>query len=62
MKLPDSPIRKVYQCPKCDTVSVKFFDPRHNTSYTYEEWRRIVHEGSKALDRLLKMYDPKFFI
>ena len=61
MKLPDSPIRQVKQCSKCDRVSVKFYNPTHNTSYSYEEWRLIVHEGSKSLDRLLQMYDPKFF-
>jgi hypothetical protein len=61
MKLPDSPIRKVKQCPRCNRVLVKFFDPKHNTSYSYEEWRQIVHDGSKALDRLLQMHDPKFF-
>ena len=61
LKLPESPIKKVYECRKCKRVSVKFYDPKYNTSYTKDEWDHVLQQGSKALDTLLEMYDPKFF-
>lgn len=41
---------------------MKFYDPKYNTSYTKEEWDHVLQQGSKALDTLLEMYDPKFFL
>jgi len=61
LKLPESPIKKVYECRKCKRVTVKFFNPQFDTSYSKEEWEHVLQQGSKALDTLLEMYDPKFF-
>ena len=61
MKLPDSPIRKVYECPDCKRVSVKFYDSQYNCSYSLEEWKQVVEQGNKVIVKLLEMHDPKFF-
>jgi len=61
LKLPESPIKKIYECRKCKRVSVKFFNSKYDTSYSKEEWDHVIQQGSKALDTLLEMYDPKFF-
>jgi len=61
LKLPESPIKKVYECRKCKRVTVKFFNSQFDTSYSKEEWEHVLQQGNKALDTLLEMYDPKFF-
>jgi len=61
VKLPESPIKRIHECRGCKRVSVEFFNPKYNTTYSKEDWDQIVQQGSKALDTLLKMYDPKFF-
>ena len=61
VKLPDSPIRKVHECPDCKRVSVKFYDSQYNCSYSLEEWQQVVEQGNKVIAKLLAMHDPKFF-
>ena len=61
VKLPDSPIRKVHECFDCKRVSVKFYDPKYNCSYSLKEWEKILEEGNKTIVKLLEMHDPKFF-
>ena len=39
--LPNSPIRKVYRCIKCNNVSIKFWDDKYDRSYTTDEWMTI---------------------
>ena len=64
MLLPNSPIRKIHECPKCGDVSLKFYDPSHDKVITKEEWQDILAEGKEALEKILKPLkeDPKFFI
>jgi hypothetical protein len=42
-------------------VSVKFYDPKYNCSYSIKEWEKILEEDNKAIVKLLEMHDPKFF-
>ena len=64
MLLPNSPIRKIHECPKCGDVSLKFYDPSYDKVISKEEWQNILAEGKEALDKILKPLkeDPKFFI
>tara|TARA_R100001163_G_C5051132_1_gene187910 strand:- start:1109 stop:1306 length:198 start_codon:yes stop_codon:yes gene_type:complete len=64
MLLPNSPVRKIHQCPKCGDVSLKFYDPEHDRVLTKEEWQDILAEGKEALDKILKPLkeNPTFFI
>ena len=63
ISLPNSPVRKIFDCPKCGDVSIKFYDSKHDRSYTKNEWEIIVTEGNEILYRLLQTVreDPKFF-
>tara|TARA_R110000787_G_scaffold148_2_gene464 strand:+ start:11669 stop:11866 length:198 start_codon:yes stop_codon:yes gene_type:complete len=63
MLLPNSPVRKIYKCHKCGDISVHFYDPKHNKSFSQEEWRNVLAEGKEALRKILKPLreDPKFF-
>ncbi len=63
ISLPNSPVRKISSCPKCGNVSIKFFDSKHDRSYTKTEWEVLVTEGAAHLYDLLKLVreDPKFF-
>ena len=63
ISLPNSPVRKIVDCPKCGTVSIKFYNSIHDRSYTKNEWEIIVTEGEEVLYRLLQVVreDPKFF-
>jgi len=64
MLLPNSPVRKIHECPKCGDVSLKFYDPQHDRVLTKEEWRDILVEGKEALDKILKPLkeNPTFFM
>ena len=53
MLLPNSPIRKIHECPKCGDVSLKFYDPNHDTVISKEDWQHILVEGKEALDKIL---------
>ena len=62
-KLPESPVRKIYKCDKCENYHVKFYDPKLDRTYTPLEWEQIVTDGREALDKALRLIreDPKFF-
>jgi hypothetical protein len=62
--LPNSPVRKIANCHKCGNISVRFYDPVHDCSYTKQEWERIVNEGKEALENILKNVkeNPVFFL
>tara|TARA_R110000782_G_scaffold9270_1_gene29932 strand:+ start:187 stop:390 length:204 start_codon:yes stop_codon:yes gene_type:complete len=64
IKLPDSPVRKIYECQKCDTISVKFWDDKYNRSFTRDEWNTVRAQGIKALRKIMQPIaeDPKFFL
>tara|TARA_R100001163_G_C5048224_1_gene185267 strand:+ start:375 stop:572 length:198 start_codon:yes stop_codon:yes gene_type:complete len=64
MLLPNSPVRKIHECPKCGDVSLKFYDPKHDKVLTKEEWQDILAEGKEALDKILKPLkeNPTFFV
>ena len=64
MLLPNSPIRKIHECPKCGDVSLKFYDPNHDTVISKEDWQHILVEGKEALDKILKHLkeNPTFFM
>ena len=61
--LPNSPVRKIFKCDNCDNYDVKFFDPKHDRTYTPAEWEKIITEGKEALYKALQVVreDPKFF-
>jgi len=48
-QLPNSPVRKISRCRRCNTVSVHFYDSKHDCSYTQEEWFTICEQGKEAL-------------
>ena len=61
--LPESPVRKIFNCPSCGNISIYFYDPKHNRCYTKEEWEVIVTEGNDALYKILQNVreNPMFF-
>lgn len=63
MLLPNSPVRKIYECLKCGDISVYFYDPKYNRAYSKNEWEHIVTDGIEALRKILKpLHDnPTFF-
>ncbi len=63
MLLPNSPVRKIYECPNCGDVSVYFYDPKYNRAYSKNEWGNIVTDGIEALRKLIKPVheNPAFF-
>lgn len=62
-KLPNSPVRKIFNCPECGNVSLYFYNPAHNRSYTKAEWEIIITEGNDALYKILQNVreNPVFF-
>ena len=64
IRLPDSPIRKIYRCNKCNNLSVNFWNSKHDRTYTIEEWLSVCEEGKESLRKILApiMEDPKFFL
>ena len=42
MLLPNSPVRKIYECHNCGDVSVHFYDPKHNKVFSKEEWSNVL--------------------
>ena len=63
IELPKSPIRKIYKGGNCSNYHFKFFDPKHDRTYTPEEWEKIMIDGREALDKALRLVreDPKLF-
>jgi len=61
--LPNSPVKKIFSCPHCGNISIKFYDSKHDRSYTNSEWEIIITEGKEILYKLLRNVreDPKFF-
>jgi|TARA_R100000458_G_C8218979_1_gene203954 hypothetical protein len=61
--LPESPVKKIFDCPKCGKVSIYFYDSTHDRSYTPQEWESIMTEGNEALYRILQTVreNPLFF-
>jgi hypothetical protein len=45
-------------------VSLKFYDPTHDTVISKEDWQHVLIEGKEALEKILKPLkeDPKFFV
>jgi len=64
IRLPNSPVRKIYECQKCDTVSVKFWDNKYDRSFTREEWNTVRAQGIDVLRKIMQPIteDPKFFL
>ena len=64
MLLPNSPVRKIHQCPKCGDVSLKFYNPEHDRTITQEEWQNILADGKEVLEKILKPLkeNPTFFM
>ena len=64
MLLPNSPVRKIHQCPKCGDVSLKFYNPEHDRTITQEEWQNILAGGKEVLEKILKPLkeNPTFFM
>ena len=63
LKLPESPVRKIYKCLHCGDVTVRFYNSNFDRSYTPDEWEIIMTDGKEALEKALKVVseDPKFF-
>jgi hypothetical protein len=63
IKLPDSPVSRISRCFKCHHLSVEFWNPKYNRSYTVEEWLTICEEGRDSLRKILGpiVEDPKWF-
>ena len=63
MNLPNCHLKKIYECRSCGHVSIKFWNPHYDRTYTKEEWRTILSEGLQALRKILGPVtdDPKFF-
>jgi ribosomal protein S12 len=63
-QLPNSPVRKISRCRQCNTVSVRFYDSKHDCSYTQEEWLTICEQGKEALRKILQPVtgNPIFFL
>jgi len=62
--LPNSPVRKIYECDACGNVAVEFWNSNFNRSYSKEEWSKTIAQGLQALRRILapiRNDDPKFF-
>jgi|TARA_R100001224_G_scaffold80087_1_gene50065 hypothetical protein len=61
--LPNSPVSRISRCFKCNHLSVEFWNPKYNRSYTVEEWLTICEEGKESLRKILKpiVEDPKWF-
>ena len=64
MLLPNSPVRKIHQCPRCGDVSLKFYNPQLDIVISKDEWQNILNEGKEALEKILKPLreNPTFFI
>lgn len=63
ISLPNSPVRKIYSCPSCGDVSIRFYNPTYDRAYSKHEWEQIITEGKEVLYKLLQNVreDPKFF-
>ena len=54
IRLPDSPVRKIHECLKCGTISVKFWEKKHDRSFTQEEWNTVRAQGMEALRKTIR--------
>jgi len=63
LRLPDSPVKSISRCFKCNNLSIEFWNPKHNRSYTVEEWLTICEDGKESLRKILRpiVEDPKWF-
>jgi hypothetical protein len=63
LRLPDSPVKSIRRCFKCNNLSVEFWNPKYNRSYTVEEWLTICEDGKESLRKILRpiVEDPKWF-
>ena len=48
MLLPNSPVRKISQCPKCGEVSLKFYDPQHNKVLKKTRMGTGINRGKRS--------------
>jgi|TARA_R110001599_G_scaffold47502_1_gene137726 hypothetical protein len=64
IRLPNSPVRKIYECLKCDTISVRFWDNKYDRSFSRDEWNTVRAEGITVLRQIMQPIaeDPKFFL
>ena len=64
IRLPNSPVRKIYECQKCDTISVRFWDNKYDRSFSRDEWNTVRAEGITVLRQIMQPIaeDPKFFL
>ena len=64
IRLPDSPVRKIHECQKCGTISVKFWDNKYDCSFSRDEWSVVRAQGIEALRKIMQPIaeDPKFFL
>ena len=64
MLLPNSPVRKISQCPQCGEVSLKLYNPQYDKVLKKEEWEQVLSDGLQALRKVLGPVneDPKFFM
>lgn len=63
ISLPNSPVKKIFSCPKCGDISIKFYNSTYDRTYSKKEWEQIVTDGKEILYKLLQNVreDPKFF-
>ena len=63
LRLPDSPVKTITRCLKCNKLSIKFWNPKYNRTYTFEEWLTICEDGKESLRKILRPIteDPKWF-
>ena len=64
IRLPDSPVRKIHECLNCGMISVKFWNDKHDRSFTREEWNTVRAQGIDVLRKIMQPLtaDPKFFL
>ena len=64
MILPNSPVKRIYECVKCGMINVKFWDSTYDRAYSREEWNTVREQGYEALRKILAHIkeDPKFFL
>ena len=64
MILPNSPVKRIHECTKCGMITVKFWNPHYDSTYTRGEWNTVRGQGFEALRKILAPVteDPKFFL
>ena len=54
ISLPNSPVKKIYKCPRCGDISIRFYNPVHDRAYSQAEWEKIITDGKEVLYKLLQ--------